>query len=187
MDYGWDFVLQFIYLALVFFIGLLIKTKFKLFAKHLIPMSIIAGFIGLLLGPEVLKVIPFDGAVLEKFVYHAMSIGFISIGLKDRRSKKNSAIVKTGFFIVNTYAFQAIIGITISLVLAATAFPDLFPISGMLLPLGFAQGPGQAVGVGTSWQQHGSSCRRCMDTSLSRSRNLYLYSCSSWKIASAHV
>jgi len=155
MDKNWDVILQFLFLAVLLCIALVLKTKFRLFRRHLVPLSLIAGFIGLILGPSVLKVIPFDTKILESFVYHAMSIGFIALALKDRRSKKNSAIMKTGFAIVSTYAVQGILGLALSLGLASTFFPDLFPISGLILPLGYGQGPGQAVAMGSTWEKYG--------------------------------
>ncbi len=36
-----------------------------------------------------------------------------------------------------------------------TVMPDLFPSFGFLLPLGFAQGPGQAYAIGTGWGRFG--------------------------------
>ncbi|MCJ7665258.1 MAG: sodium:glutamate symporter, partial [Actinobacteria bacterium] len=50
---------------------------------------------------------------------------------------------------------QGIIGFAISLSLAYTFLPKLFPPFGLLLPLGFAQGPGQAFSIGTSWEKLG--------------------------------
>ncbi len=50
---------------------------------------------------------------------------------------------------------QAILGFGISLVLAYTIFPELFPPFGLLLPLGFGQGAGEAYSIGYSWEALG--------------------------------
>jgi len=152
MDNGWDGILQFVFLFVLLGGALLIKNSFKLFKKHLIPLSIIAGIIGLILGPEVLKIIPFNADILTKAVYHLLAIGFIALGLKERKSKTSEGILNTGFLTVTTYAVQAIVGLGVSLILAALFYPDLFKSMGMLLPLGFAQGPGQAVSIGLTWE-----------------------------------
>ena len=152
MDNGWDGILQFVYLFVLLGGALLIKNSFKLFKKHLIPLSIMAGLIGLLLGPEVLKIIPFDTNILTKAVYHLLAIGFIALGLKEKKGKTSEGILNTGFLTVATYAVQGIIGLGVSMILAALFFPDLFKSIGMLLPLGFGQGPGQAVSIGMTWE-----------------------------------
>jgi len=152
MNNGWDGVMQFVYLFVLMGAALLIKNSFKLFKKHLVPLSILAGLIGLLLGPEVLKVIPFNTDILTKAVYHMLAIGFIALGLKERRSKTSEDIVNTGLLTVTTYAVQAIVGLSVTILLATFFYPDLFKSLGMLLPLGFAQGPGQAVATGLQWE-----------------------------------
>ena len=152
MNNAWDGIMQFVYLFILLGVALIIKNNFKLFKKHLMPLSIIAGIIGLILGPEVLKVIPFNPDILTKAVYHLLAIGFIALGLKERRSKTSEDIVNTGLLTVTTYAVQAIIGLAVTILLASLFYPDLFKSMGMLLPLGFAQGPGQAVSIGLQWE-----------------------------------
>lgn len=152
MNNGWEGILQFVYLFVLLGAALIIKNSFKLFKKHLVPLSILAGLIGLLLGPEVLKVIPFNIDILTKSVYHMLAIGFIALGLKERRSKTSEDIINTGLLTVTTYAVQAIVGLAVTILLAGLFYPDLFKSMGMLLPLGFAQGPGQAVATGLQWE-----------------------------------
>jgi len=50
---------------------------------------------------------------------------------------------------------QGILGFGISLALAYTIFPGLFPPFGLLLPLGFGQGAGEAYSIGYSWEALG--------------------------------
>ncbi|MBN2559151.1 MAG: sodium:glutamate symporter [Clostridia bacterium] len=155
MNNGWEGLLQFVFLFVLMGAALLVKNSFKLFRKHLIPLSILAGLMGLVLGPDILKLIPFDRDLLTKAVYHMLALGFISLGLKERMNKKSEDIINTGFFTVTTYAVQGIVGLAVSLALAALFYPDLFKSMGMLLPLGFAQGPGQAVSIGLQWEEIG--------------------------------
>ncbi len=152
MNNGWDGVMQFVYLFVLMGAALLIKNSLKIFKKHLVPLSILAGLLGLLFGPEVLKVIPFDSDLLTLAAYHMLSIGFIALGLKERRSKTSEDIVNTGLLTVTTYAIQAIVGLGVTILLATFFYPDLFKSMGMLLPLGFAQGPGQAAATGLQWE-----------------------------------
>ena len=155
MEIFWDTVKDFLFLSLFLIIAIILKIKIKFFQRFLIPTAIIGGFIGLILGSEVLKLIKLSPDSLGKIVYHLMAIGFIALALKDRRGSRNRDNINTGFAIVTTYLAQGIIGFIVSLVLAYTIFPNLFPPFGLLLPLGFAQGPGQAYSIGSSWEEIG--------------------------------
>ena len=114
----WGNIFQFLVILALLGIATVIKLNMKFLQKHLIPVSMIAGFLGL--GVSVLCEFGFsyqlfDRAFLEKLIYHLMGIGFISLALKDRKAKKSRAIANTGFAIVNTYAVQAIVGLAVSL------------------------------------------------------------------------
>lgn len=158
MNFGWNMVIQVLLLCVMLGIAVIIKLNVKFLQKHLIPTSMIAGFLGLFLsiiGKYVFDVTIFDRDFLGDLIYHLMGVGFIAMALKERKKKKSKAILNTGFAIINTYALQAILGLAVSLILANTLFPDLFPPMGMLLPLSFAQGPGQANNIGKAWETLG--------------------------------
>ncbi|MBN2851785.1 MAG: sodium:glutamate symporter [Clostridia bacterium] len=154
MNNNWTLVLDVCLLSAFLGIGTFLKRKVPFFKKFLIPNAIIAGFVGLLVGPQVLNLVP-KGALLgenlEQLVYHAMAIGFIALALKERTREKGTEITNTGIGIVSTYLMQAILGFAITLFMAFTFLPDLFPSFGLLLPLGFGQGPGQASSIGGQW------------------------------------
>jgi ESS family glutamate:Na+ symporter len=144
----WSIVLQFCFLLGLLGISLAIKANIRFFKKHLVPTALFGGFIGLVLGPDLLGWIPFDKNMLAEMVYHFTAIGFIALALKKRKKKTSENITNTGFAIVNTYILQAILGLGVTLLLAATFLPGLFPNLGVLLPLSFGQGPGQAGNIG---------------------------------------
>jgi ESS family glutamate:Na+ symporter len=92
-------------------------------------------------------------------VYHTIAIGFISLSLKTnliKKSKKYDTAAKDGFnsglIIVGSYLVQGIVGLALTIIMAATIFPNLFPAAGIILPLGFGQGPGQANNFGTNYE-----------------------------------
>lgn len=150
-SYIWDIMMVSLFLGLATYI----KRTFKIFEKFFIPNAIIAGFLGLILGPQVLKLLNFNADHLGNIVYHLMSVGFIALALKERNREKNRDVVNTGFFIVNGYVLQGIVGFGLSLLLAFTVLPDLFPVFGMLLPLGYGQGAAQAYSIGRQWESVG--------------------------------
>ncbi|UOQ87358.1 sodium/glutamate symporter [Gracilibacillus salinarum] len=151
----WDFVLDFIYISIILAIATVFKTRIPILNKLIIPTSMIAGFIGLLLGEELLGIIPFDQDMLGNLVYHLMAIGFIALSLKERNMENTPGVMNAGMLIVTGYVLQGIIGFGLFLLLVETIYPDFFPGIGLLLPLGFGQGPGQAFSIGTQWQELG--------------------------------
>ena len=155
MNQNWIMIIDFLWLSLFVGIGVFLKRKVYFFRKYLFPTAIIAGFIGLLLGPEILNIIHLDNERLGSLVYHLMAVGFIAIALKKRERTHSKNIVNSGIYIVSIYVVQGIVGFTISLLLVNTFFPDLFPPFGLLLPLGFGQGPGQAYAIGSQWEEIG--------------------------------
>lgn len=135
----------------------ILEKNVRFFHRHFIPNAIIAGFIGLFLGPQFLNLVPFDADRLGIIVYHLMSVGFISLALKERSRRRSKDILNTGIFIVSTYVLQGIVGFGFSLLLAFTVIPDLFPAFGLLLPLGYGQGAAQAYSIGRQWEASGFS------------------------------
>lgn len=163
MENGWGVALYFSGVAACLGLATVLKMKVKLFQRHLMPTSMLAGIIGFL----ALQVARYgfgwvDEVTLTQIqhelgymISHLMAIGFIALSLKDRSSKKDKSknVINTGLAIVNTYMVQGILGLAISLLLVKFVFPNLFPPFGMLLPLGFAQGSGQAVSIGIQSRQ----------------------------------
>jgi ESS family glutamate:Na+ symporter len=158
METFWEYMTDFLFLSVFLLIAIILKNKIRFFQRFLVPTAIIAGFIGLIFGVDVLGWIKLDPDRLGNIVYHTIAIGFIALALKDRpraASYERGDNVKTGFAITSAYLIQGIIGFAISLAFAFTIFPKLFPPFGLLLPLGFAQGPGQAYSIGTTWEELG--------------------------------
>lgn len=151
----WRPAKQIIFLMMLLGISLIIKSNIGFFKKHLIPTTLFGGLIGFIIGqviwPEVFNWAPvFDSDMLLNLVYHAMSVGFIAMALKKRKRRSTENITNTGFAIVNTYILQATLGLGAMMLLVVTILPQFENIFGVLLPLAFAQGPGQAAATGTS-------------------------------------
>jgi len=92
----------------------------------------------------------FDVRVLESIVYHALAIGFLALALKRTPQKEKKTYWQTGMLITSTYALQAFLGISIVFLL----FGNRFIGSGMLVALGFGQGPGLAMSIGSGWNEY---------------------------------
>ena len=157
----WSAILQLGIISSLLLIGNILRRKISLVNKSLLPVAVIAGFI--LLGLKEFNILQINTTFMEGLTYHMTGIGFIALSLRAPNSREmkagsstaKSAGVKSGMIIVSTYLIQAVVGLTITIILGYTFMPDLFKAAGILLPLGFGQGPGQAYNIGTTYQALG--------------------------------
>ncbi len=153
MNNDWNYALYFCYLFFFMAIAKLIKEKTGLFRSIIVPTALMAGFIGLLSGPDVLALIDYDQQFFSSIVYHFMGIGFIGLTLASSNEKQGRDSVNSGLFIVSSYVFQGIVGMSILLIGMITTTPSVFPGLGLILPLAYGQGPGFASSIGGSWDE----------------------------------
>ena len=154
----WNFIIQFGLIAGLLLFANILTRKIMFIRKAMIPTAVLGGFIALFL--REMNLIPMDGYFLEKVTYHTIGIGFIALSLRipaknSEKEKSDLTGIKSGALIVSTYLVQGITGLIISIGLAYTIMPDFFKAAGILLPMGFGQGPGQANNVGSSYEQLG--------------------------------
>ena len=153
-----------------------LRRKIPFIRKTLMPTAVLGGF--LLLFLKYVNVVNVSTEFLEMLTYHALGIGFIAMALRvpTKDSSSNPIIgSKSGALIVSTYLVQAIVGLAISLILAYTVMPDLFKASGILLPMAYGQGPGQANNVGATYEALGMFGGRSFGMSLAAAG--YLCAC----------
>jgi ESS family glutamate:Na+ symporter len=148
----WGIIVYFLLIGVLMFVAKILKTWLPGLNKVVIPTSLLGGTIGLIISlifaPIIIGEDTFiDVDLMGYIVYHALAIGFISLALKRSTSKIKKKIWSTGMLITSTYALQAAIGIILVLLL----FSDNFVGSGMLVALGFGQGPGLALSIGNMW------------------------------------
>lgn len=121
-----------------------------------VPDSMVAGFIGLICGPTALAVVPFNPETLESFVYHGLALVFIAVGLQSPARGKGAGGAKSVAFAIPFFAvLQGLVGLLVVLAFSAFAVERMHPGMGLMLPLGFNQGPGQALSLGRSWEASG--------------------------------
>lgn len=159
---NWFGIFYFGVIALLLLTGNTLRRKIPFFRNSLLPTAVIAGFIGLILKETLYTYLVGAERVLamnqyfSMITYHALAIGFIALGLKV--TVKNAYVLKkgqsllSGMLIVSTYLLQGFIGLGLTLMLSYTLMPDLLGASGIIFPLGFGQGPGQALNIGTIYE-----------------------------------
>lgn len=146
-------------------IGMIIRTKVPFIRRMIVPASVIAGLLGLILMNTGL-ITSTDSAMYVNIVSFLFTITFISIGLtsnpKSNSSSSSSSVGKgiaigslgLGFLWNVLYALTPAVGAI--LILGIGGFFGMDPVYGLLIPFAFAQGPGQsAVFGGIMEQQYG--------------------------------
>lgn len=146
---------SFLWLGTILAVTMLL-LRLKPFQKSRIPYSIIAGLIVLFLGPQLIDWLPMDTEALEFVVYHGLALTFIAIGLQappEGASSKNTFAM--GIAMPMMAVAQGFIGLAIVVLMPLIFSESLHPGLGLLLPLGFNQGPGQALSLGEAWSANG--------------------------------
>ena len=156
----WDTLIQVFIIALAVLAGNILRRKVKVLRRSLIPSALLGGLIILLF-----KIwADFNGVIDKRFMetvtYHALAIGFISMSLRPSKETDRAntrTVIDTGTLTIATYMIQGIIGLLITIPMFLwwrnpSAGHDIFYSGGLLLPMGYGQGPGQALNFGTIYQ-----------------------------------
>ncbi len=144
----WGVIIYFLFMGVLLFIGKILKTKLPFLNRIVLPTALLGGTIGLLFSDVFIPgSYHIDVDLMNTIVYHCLALGFITMTLKQKKSENKKKAWSTGMIITSTYALQGFIGILLVLLL----FRDKSIASGMLLALGFGQGPGLAMSFGNMW------------------------------------
>ena len=149
----WGFLAQLGLLLMFLMLGNVLRRTIPLFRKCLIPSALLGGAL-LLITNIITKRFGFvmvDNRLMQVITYHCLAIGFGAMTLKTEKSahKTNSTqVVEFGALQGGCYMLQAFVGLGITLVLfLLTRYSDQIVsyISGLILPLAYGQGPGNAL------------------------------------------
>lgn len=183
MDYSaantalWNSIIQIVIIATTILVANVLRRKIPFIRRAVIPTAVLGGF--LLLIAKLIGLVRIDLQFFEIITYHCIALGFIALSLRvpeqAEQTKGDMVGLKSGAIIVSSYMIQAIVGLCISLGLAYTIMPDLFKASGILLPMGYGQGPGQANNIGASYEAMGFAGGRAFGLAIAAAG--YLSAC----------
>lgn len=156
-----SFMIAFGLASIMLCIGMVAKTKIPLLKNMLVPVSVVAGMIGMIIMNTGL-ITATDSDVFTSIVTHLFTLTFISIGLTssskpDNKTENNDEkeIVKgsigLGFIWNLLYALTPAVGAIVILLIGGYFGMDAF--YALLAPFAFTQGPGQAATFGTIFEQ----------------------------------
>ena len=152
-DAVWAFMVQLGLLLLFLMLGNILRRTIPLFRKCLIPSALLGGTL-MLVVDVIAKQFGFvlvDNRLMQVITYHCLAIGFAAMSLKTEKSthKTNKAqVVEFGALQGGTYMLQAFVGLGITLIMfLVTRYGEQIVsyICGLVLPLAFGQGPGNAL------------------------------------------
>lgn len=147
----WSIVVNVLLLLVALLIGNALRRSIPLLRRAFIPSALVGGlllFLANLIYEKIAGTPLINARTMQIITYHALGIGFIAMTLKrvakDRTPRIGLLAVKNGLLTGGTYMLQAVVGIGVSLIFYY-AGTGLFYDAGVLLPLGFGQGPGNAL------------------------------------------
>ena len=154
-NYGavWAFMVQMGLLLMFLMLGNILRRTIPLFRKCLIPSALLGG--ALLLVVNVIckqfGLFLVDNRLMQVITYHCLAIGFAAMSLKTEKSTHKTSraqVVEFGALQGGTYMLQAFVGLGITLLLFLLTRHGgqvVSYICGLILPLAYGQGPGNAL------------------------------------------
>ena len=153
MEYNYmSFLTDFCFMSLLLVIAQFMRAKIKFLQMFYIPASLVAGILGLLLGPQFLDLIPWSGQI-GSYAYMLVCVlfGGLFLGKKEKTSVKKIFTQVGDSFCVNMGAEFFCFGIALLVggALVTFLFPDVFTEIALLMPSGYCGGHGYASTIGT--------------------------------------
>ncbi len=154
-NYGsvWEVIVQLGLLLVFLVLGNVLRRSIPFLRKSFIPSALIGGVLLILVALFVDWLAP-DGfhlinrQIMKVVTYHALAIGFIASTLKVANKEKRKGLgvlsIQNGLLTGATYMLQAAFGILTVLIFVWLG-SSVFRASGIILPLAFGQGPGNAM------------------------------------------
>lgn len=153
----WSFVIIITILFSAMLIANILRNTIRPLKTLMIPSSVLGGFLILLVDFIYTKITGnsmFNPRMLELLTYHGLGLGFVAMSLrtsaKQQDKRMKSGALNTGVTVVASYLLQGILGLMISISLFFIL--GSFFSSGLLLPMGYGQGPGQAYNWGRIYE-----------------------------------
>lgn len=151
----WAWLIQFFIIVVALLVANVVRCNVPLFRRSLLPSALLAGLIILCLKPLDIFNTLVDKHAMEIITYHALGLGFVAMALKNKKIKSATTtmkVVETGAVTASTYILQGLVGLAVTVPLFLLwKGHDFFYAAGLLLPMGYGQGPGQALNFGVTF------------------------------------
>lgn len=152
-DVVWALMVQIGLLLMFLVLGNVLRRTIPLFRKCLVPSALLGGAVLLIVNVSAKQfgVALLDNRFMQVVTYHCLAIGFAAMSLKTEKSTHKTSrmqVVEFGALQGGCYMLQALVGLGITIILfLLTRYGDKIVsyVCGLILPLAFGQGPGNAL------------------------------------------
>lgn len=151
----WTLLVDIGLVSLLLLVGKLLRSKVKFIQRLFIPPSLLAGFAGLVLGPEVLGWLPLSGQ-LGTYAGILIALVFSCIPLTSAKatSKGESRVGRMWAYSQAGMLLQWALGGALGLWVLSLFWP-LNGAFGLSMPAGFCGGHGTAAAIGEAFSRYG--------------------------------
>jgi ESS family glutamate:Na+ symporter len=153
----WSLFLDVGIMSLLILAGVFLRAKIKLIQELFLPASLLAGLLGLVLGPNGLGYIPFSdqigtySGILIAVVFAGLSLTTPPIKFKEVFNRVGEL---WGFSMI-AMILQWGLGALFGMFVLCKIWDGLNPAFGLMLASGFAGGHGTAAAIGAAFKEHG--------------------------------
>ena len=142
------------FISALLLIGKLIRVKVKLIQKLFIPPSLIAGILGLALGPNGLGWIPFSNqlgvyaGILIALVFGALPLSSPKVSFKEVSGRVGPMWIYAQVGMLLQWGLAGLFGLFV----LKAIWPNLNDAFGVMLSTGFYGGHGTAAAIGSAFE-----------------------------------
>ncbi|MBQ9475683.1 MAG: sodium:glutamate symporter [Bacteroidales bacterium] len=148
----WTFFIDLGLVSVLLLLGKLIRTKVSFIQKLFIPPSLLAGFMGLILGPEVLGWIPLSGNCgTYSAILIAVVFACIPLTSSKKKGKGESSVGRMFAYSNSAMLLQWALGAAVGLWVFTKIWPGIPDAFGITMPTGFCGGHGTAAAMGDAF------------------------------------
>lgn len=152
-DVVWALMVQIGLLLMFLVLGNVLRRTIPLFRKCLVPSALLGGAVLLIVNVSAKQfgIALLDNRFMQVVTYHCLAIGFAAMSLKTEKSTHKTSrmqVVEFGALQGGCYMLQALVGLGITIILfLLTRYGERIVsyVCGLILPLAFGQGPGNAL------------------------------------------
>lgn len=151
-------VMDFCWASIIICVAKIIRVKIPFIQKLYLPTPLLAGIIGIILGPYCLQILPIsEGAGGYGGALMTLMAATLCLGNKGQSSFKKVMNDFGDQFLTNSVAYlsQWGIGLLVGLAVLPIIWPGINQWFGFMMPTGFAGGHGTAAALGAVFQEAG--------------------------------
>lgn len=154
---AWALFTDFAFMAALLLVGKLLRSHVKCIQQLFIPPSLIAGLLGLVMGPNGMGWLPFSqsigtySAIFIAMVFGALPLSSAGTSFKGQGKRLGGMWAYGQIGMLGQWGIMGVLGIAVF----CAIWPELHPAFGIMLPTGFYGGHGTAAAIGSSFTHLG--------------------------------